>query len=226
MGISGNNSKYLESNLIFKMFFFFRGKRLKTERKIHTVSKYLLDSIFWAKVLGQWSSHQLPSNVRWGSKMSFPLLFRRSRNIFVQFHGESGPWYDSEIKKPVSVWSCLCNLVRDCNNLSLFARQCKSWWGTILTKMVPEQLDGKNLSEIDRTQDNQNQLLKEFSMGSNTTFWGNILALMHPQIFTRNFIWCILFTNYCAYLMRSIYLAFENLRENCIEVFEIVLKSL
>ena len=80
--------------------------------------------------------------------MSFPLLFRRSRNIFVQFHGESGPRYNSEIKTPVSVWSCLCNLVRGCNNLSLFARQCKSWWGTILTKMVPEQLDGKNLSEL------------------------------------------------------------------------------
>ena len=95
---------------------------------------HLLDSIFWSKVLGQWSSHQLPSNVRWGCKMSFPLLFRRSRHIFVQFHGESGPWYDSEIKKPVSVWSCLCNLVRDCNSLSLFTRQCKSWWGTIFVK--------------------------------------------------------------------------------------------
>ena len=102
--------------------------------QIYLYQWHLLDSIFWSKVLGQWSSHQLPSNVRWGCKMSFPLLFRRSRHIFVQFHGESGSWYDSEIKKPVSVWSCLCNLVRDCNSLSLFTRQCKSWWGTIFVK--------------------------------------------------------------------------------------------
>ena len=169
------------------MFFFFRGKRLKTERKIHTVSKYLLDSIFWAKVLGQWSSHQLPSNVRWGSKMSFPLLFRRSRNIFVQFHGESGPWYDSEIKKPVSVWSCLCNLIRDCNNLSLFARQCKSWWGTILTKMVPEQLDGKNLSEIDRTQDNHNQIAEGIFNGFKYYFLRKHTCTHAPTNFYQKF---------------------------------------
>merc|ERR1719272_789920 len=37
----------------------------------------ILDSVFRAEIFGQWSSHQLPSDVRWSSEMALALFLGR-----------------------------------------------------------------------------------------------------------------------------------------------------
>ena len=90
--------------------------------------------------------------------------------------------------------------------------------------MVPEQLDGKNLSEIDRTQDNHNQIAEGIFNGFKYYFLRKHSRTHAPTNFYQKF-HMMYFIYKLLCIMRSIYLAFENLRENCIEVFDLILKS-